>query len=362
MFYTAAWCTSDESAFRRELPLQLLGESLKKYRSRLPLHIVLLEGIERLSAGYLRSLEETGFILVDYSAAFREIVATYPNIDAQHSRYERNCLLRWVAFRKLFKGHPDKPPQFWHLDSDVLLHTSLDELANDTAGKTFMLQGCPVLLTVSDPRWFEIYEANLAAMEKDLHGYSAAAAAEKQRCRTNDYELANNSFYRDPIGSDQDLLEYLVSSKRLPQNDRSVIYRSRYFFVENPLAFNLAGFDRQGEEVVEFAMTADGRIQSGKKQVPFVHYQNGFARYAQVFLLLKQWHIPEWIIRLFMRYRIEEDRFITTFGFRVLSRLWFGCHPSWGRSRVIERLNDHTKGRTVADLLNFLTIYSTFRR
>ena len=97
MFYTAAWCTSDESTFRKELPFELLGESIKRYHSTLPLHIVLLEGIELLSSGYIRMLEAMGFIVIDYTAGFRKIVADYPNLDATHSRYQRNCLLRWAS-------------------------------------------------------------------------------------------------------------------------------------------------------------------------------------------------------------------------------------------------------------------------
>ena len=362
MFYTAAWCASDESTFRREMPLDLLGDSLKRFGSGMGLYVVFLEGAERLSAGYLRSLEDRGLVLVDHSTAFGKIVAAYPNLGARYSRYERNCLLRWIAFRELLEGHPDKPAQFWHLDGDVVLHTSLEELARDTAGKTFLLQGCPALLTVSDPGWFDIYEAHLKMMEKDLTEYSAAAAAEKLSDSSNDYREANYFFYRNPIGSDQDLLRFLVSSGRLPQDERSVIYRSRYFFIENPLTFNLAGSDVGGEGKAIFRMTAEGKIRNGEKLVPFMHYQNDFARYAQLFLLLKRWKVPSGVVRRLMRYHIEEERFIKTFWCRILSRLWFGLHPSWGRRRVIERLNGRLKGQTPADLLNFLTLYTSLRK
>ena len=361
MFYTAAWCTSDESTFRRQLPLELLGASLKRFGTSIPFHIVVLEGIELLSAGYLRMLQQMGFTVIDHTAGFAKIVAAYPNIDAQYSRYERNCLLRWLAFRELFEEHPEKPAQFWHLDSDIQLHVSLDELARDTAGKTFMLQGCPVLLTVSSPGWFDIYEANLRELDRDPAGYSAAAAAEKALCRANDRILANNSFYRNPISSDQDLLEYLISSRRLPQDDRSVIYRSGFFFIENPLSLNVDGFDTQGEPILHFEMNEDGKILAGKKAVPFMHYQSNFSRYAQVYLLLKRWHVPERVIRMLLRYQIEEARFGTTLAFRILSKLWFGCHPGWSRSVVMKRLSAGIKGQTPADILNFLTLYSNFR-
>jgi hypothetical protein len=359
MFYTAAWCASDESSFRRELPFELLGESLKRHRSGLPFHIVMLEGMELLSAAYLRTLEDAGFTVIDHTAGFKKIVAAYPNIDRQFSRYERNCLLRWIAFAALFDGHPDKPEQFWHLDADILLHTSLDGLVRDTAGKTFLLQGCPVLVTVSNNRWFRLYETQLKALDRDPAGYSAAAAAEKSYCLANDRSLANRCAYRNPIGSDQDLLQYLVSSGRLPQDGAPAIYRSRYFFVENPLSFNVPGFDMQGEHPVRFSMQGNTILTAGKKQVPFLHFQNDFARYAQVWLVLRSWRTPESLIRRVMRYRIGDNSFHRTLAFRIIARLWFAVHPQWGRSHLVKSLLSNKRGRTPADLLNFLVNYST---
>lgn len=357
MFYTAAWCTSDESTFRRELPLELLGESIRRHRSSLPFHIVMLEGMELLSPSYLRMLEETGFTVIDHTAAFRKIVAAYPKIHRHFTRYERNCLLRWIAFAELLNRQP-KPEQFWHLDADILLCTSLDELARDTAGKTFLLQGCPVLVTISNYCWFRIYEEQLKALERDPVGYSAAAAGERVRCLANDRTLANRSVYRNPMGHDQDLLQYLVSSGQLPQDEARVIYRSRYFFVENPLSFNVPGFDRQGERPLYFSMRKDLILTAGKRRVPFLHFQNDFARYAQVWLILQEWRIPGWIIRRVMRYRVSGDRFYRTLVFRLIARFWFRAHPEWGRSHLASALLENKPGRTPADLLNFLTNYS----
>jgi len=360
MFYTAVWCIGDEESFRRQIPLELLGASLKRHRSTLPFHLVWLEGIQHLSPAYLDLLSGLGFTLIDHCAAFAATVAAYPNIDAQYSRYERNCLLRWVAFRELFGTDPREPAQFWHLDSDMLLHVSLDDLAKDTAGKTFMLQGCPALLTISDKRWFAIYEANLRALDRDRSAYSAVAAAEKQRFKINDPLLANHSAYRDPIGSDQDLLEYLVSSRRLPQDTRPVIYRSDLFFIENPLSLTLPGFDTQEERTIYFEMKENATIAIGNKRVPFIHYQSGFTRYAQVYRLLKRWRIPGWLIRSILQYRVEEDNFETTIAFRVVAKLGFGSKPGWGRSRLMEQLSGEIPGPSPADLLNFLILYSRF--
>lgn len=361
MFYTAVWVTGDEKSFRRQMPLELLGASLKRHRSTLPFHLVWLEGIQHLSPAYLEMLTTLGFTVIDHCSAFAATVAAFPNIDAQYSRYERNCLLRWIAFRELFENDPRKPTQFWHLDSDILLHTSLDQLARDTAGKTFMLQGCPVLLTVSNKCWFAIYETNLRDLNRDPSAYSAIAAAEKDQCRINDRLLANRSAYRHPLGSDQDLLEYLVASRRLPQDTSPVIYRGDLFFIENPLSLNLPDFDIQGEKKLYFEMKENAAIFIGNKRVPFIHYQSGFTRYAQVYCLMVRWRLPGWLIKAVLRYRVEEDKFETTIAFRVLAKLWFGSKPGWGRSRLMTQLSGDGPGPSAAGLLNFLTQYARFR-
>jgi hypothetical protein len=143
----------------------------------------------------------------------------------------------------------------------------------------------------------------------------------------------------------------------LPQDDRSVIYHSDLFFIENPLAFNLAGFDDQDEEPIRFEMKDGLTIGAGRKLVPFIHYQSSFARYAQLFLVLKRWRVPAGLITAILRYRIEEDRFVTSFIYKVLSKAWFGAHRDWGRSRVMKGLLMNVKGSTVADLLNFMKQY-----
>ena len=134
---------------------------------------------------------------------------------------------------------------------------------------------------------------NLRALEKDPSGYSSIAAGEKAICKTNDWELANISLYPNPIGHDQDLLEYLVASRRLPQDNRAAIYDSKYFFHSEPIGSQPVQFrPARVREGGRFEMKDDLRIAFGNKEVPFTHYQNTFARYAQIFLLLKRLYLP----------------------------------------------------------------------
>ena len=333
MFYTTAWCTGREETFRRSVPLEALGASIRYHGSAMRLTVVMLEGMHLLSPDYIHTLTSLGFDLVDYSEAFQAIVRDYPAIDSHYSRYERNCLLRWVALKQLSAGRSPValPTQCWHLDSDVVLHTSLDELAADTAGKTFMLQGCPVLVSIADPRWFDGYEDNLKALNDDITGYSALAWAERDQCIQRDFLLANQSLYRNPIGSDQDLLEYLVSAQKIPQATAASIFDSRFYFIQNPLSMRHwhtaqyqpadPGPSSLSPSGAHFSIDEKLRIHIGAKQVPFTHFQNTFALYAGVYLAVRQLHLPHGLSRRILRYSIRDEVFHTGLFFKLIGKI-----------------------------------------
>ena len=353
MFYTAAWCIDNEENFRKKIPLELLGESLKRFKSGIEFRVVMLEGIGLLSKDYLSLLKGYGFTVIDYSRQFKEIVAAYENIDAGYSQYERNCLLRWIAFKQIHNSATSPFQQFWHLDSDVVMHTSLENLAKDTAGKTFMLQGCPVLVSVSDPAWFDIYEQNLKLLNRDIVTYSFQASQEKNQCRENDKHLVNLSFYRNPIGSDQDLLEYLVSSKKIIQDNRDIIYNSAFYFVQNALAIKY-WHKEQCKYTDQFHITEDHQIAIAGKLVPFIHYQNTFTSFSVMFLLLEDLYFPDWMIKKILSYKIEEDKFYTTFLFKVFAKVNRKLNPRADRKYVIQKLMGKKSKTDIAGLLNFL--------
>lgn len=333
MFYTTAWCTGREEAFRRSVPLEALGASIRHHGSAMRLTIVMLEGMHLLSPDYIHTLESLGFDLVDYSEAFQTIVHDYSAIDSHYSHYERNCLLRWVALKQLSAGgsQAHMHTQSWHLDSDVVLHTSLDELAADTAGKTFMLQGCPVLVSIADPRWFDRYEDNLKALNDDITGYSALAWAERDQCIQRDFLLANQSLYRNPIGSDQDLLEYLVSAQKIPQATASSIFDSRFYFIQNPLSMHrwhaaqyqpaTPGPPSLSTTGAHFTIDEKLQIHIGAKQVPFTHFQNTFAIYAGVYLAVSPLHLPGWLFWRILQYSIRDEVFHTGLLFKLIAKI-----------------------------------------
>jgi hypothetical protein len=285
MFFIFAWALKDEKAFSESVPLDLIAESHRRHGSTVPISVVFLEGFSALSAGYRERLESQGLRLIDYTTGFQRIVAAFPNLNAAYSRYERNCFLRWIAFHEIYRGLP-AGKQVWHLDGDVVLHTSTDAIAEDCEAKTFMLQGCPVLVSIANPLWFFIYQAELEKLEADIPGYSGRAQEHKAKNSVRDRELCNISLYRNPIGSDQDLLEYLISAGILMQEKADRIFDSRFYFVQNPLVARFWDDLQSTGEAVRIREGANGELFCGEKAIPFMHYQNEFCHYCTIYLTL----------------------------------------------------------------------------
>lgn len=354
MFYTAVWCSTDEENLKRSIPFEQLGESIRRYGSNIPFNIVILQGIERLSSSYLSSLKAHGFGIIDYCKGFELIIERFKSIDAFYSNYERNCFLRWIAFKEIINSN-HQMSQFWHLDSDVILHTSLDSLAEDTRGKTFMLQGCPVFVSVSSVSWFDTYEKELVKLNSDISGYSQIAIAEKGLCRSNDNLLANESLYRFPIGSDQDLLEYLVSSKRIIQESAASIYDSKYYYMQNPLSIG-RWHSQQVAAEMEFKKEDDFAIIIGKKKIPFIHYQNTFAAHAALYCFMKKLYLPEFLIERILKYRIIEAEFKVSIIYKVMMKFKILSEGFSREATIRELMNkyDYRQKSYLINLLNFL--------
>jgi hypothetical protein len=353
MFFSSAWCTDTEASFKQNVPLDLLGESIKRFDSQLEFTIVMLEGMDKLSNHFLYELSNADFLIIDYTEQFKKIVSRFPNIDKWFNRYERNCFLRWIAFKEILEGRENLPKQFWHLDIDVVLHTSLDELAEDTKGKTFMLQGCPVFVSVSNFAWFEIYQQSLMEFENDITGYSNRAFSLKATCVKNDMNLANQSLFRNPIGSDQDLLEFLVSSRRIFQQTSSEIFDSKYYFIQNSLSISTWHDLQQGTGFF-FNGQGDGQITIDKKKVPFIHYQNTFVMYASVYLKLKKLLLSERLIKRIMKYNIRNEKFKTNAIFKLIAKATRMTDLRNGRWGIVRKFSEGNRSQKIAALLNFL--------
>jgi len=356
-FYTSVWCTKDEVLFRSKIPLELLGESLVRYKSSFSIKVIVMEGYCKLSLDYLHKLNSLGFEILDYEETFNEVLERFPNLNAFYSHYERNCFLRWVVFKEIIKSEPNIK-QFWHLDSDVILHTSLDEISSDTAGKTFMLEGCPVLTSVSDFDWFTTYETELFKLENDIIGYSQKAASIKDFCQKNDFLLCNQSLYRNPVGSDQDLLEYLISSKTIKQDESSVIFNSSFYFTQNPLSFSFWN-KLQGNMGLQENVRGDANkeIWYGAKKVPFIHYQGTFCNFANVYVILFKLRLLKFSkIRRILDFEIKQTNLLTSKTFRLVVKLISLSGLKLTREMLIKFLLDYDKNTDQMHIIGLLNL------
>jgi hypothetical protein len=353
MFFTTLWCNTSEEAFKRSVPLDALGKSLLKSRSTYEFNLVFLEGLELLSKNYLDRLKGYGFKVIDYGKQFGGIIKRFADINNFYGTYERNCYLRWIALHQLIKSETNPPTQFWHLDSDIILHTSLDELALDTKGKTFMLQGCPVFVSISDMNWFNIYESELEKFNADIVGYSTSAENVKVFNGVNDLELCNDSQYSNPFVHDQDLIEFLVASRKIIQDQSKVVFTSKYYYIQNLLAVQKWNGLQDGSSNM-FRSNDEIGIHIGKKIVPFIHYQNTFVEYANVYMFLQKLFAPTFIKRMILNFDIKNGSLKASFGFRCIRKLLKVTSLVKTREEVVEQLNNSTNTADLVNLLNFV--------
>ncbi len=355
MFYTAVWCNTNETDLKKNIPFELLAQSIKRYGSTTKFKVVFLEGIEKISNEYFTLLENSGFTIIDYCEQFLKIVEQYPSLHKYYSNYERNCFLRWIAFQNIHEKELGNNSQFWHIDSDVILHASLDELCHDTAGKTFMLQGCPVFVSVSNFEWFRTYEKELKELNDDIIGYSNKAFQKRDEYRLFDLSLVNESLYRNPIGSDQDMLQYLVSSRKIYQDNNQLVFNSKFYFIQNALSIRMW----HGAQVKQSSYFESGdnlEINVAEKKLAFVHYQSTFSNYINIYLFLKGIYIPVNLIKLIIRYQITGSKVKLTFVFKIVSKgLTVFKKPN--RIEVIKKLVSQKRTGSesqIVDVLNLL--------
>lgn len=363
-FYTAAWCIKDEESFRLSIPLELLGESLQRYKSSIKINIVMLEGYDKLSSSYLETLKTLGFKIFDYYNQFQIIIKQFPNIDTYYNHYERNCFLRWITFKNIIDKEPELE-QFWHLDGDIILHASLDELSADTLGKTFMLEGCPVLVSISDLNWFKTYEIELQKLDANIKKYSQKAFEQKDFCRKNDRLLCNQSLYRNPLGSDQDFLEYLVSAKIIKQDSSPTIFNSLFHFTQNPLVFSYWDEFQNPKNITPIIQEGTNKeIWYGNKRVPFVHYQNTFCYFATIYMVLAKFGLTKFsIIRKLVNFKINETKFSLSMLSRLVLKFARIFKLMYPREKIIKFLNNQnetTKQMHLVELINFINEKSNY--
>ncbi len=277
-FITFHWAPEGRAAPCPISPLPMV-DSLAAFKPDTDVSIVCLAAPDAAWEALVEDARQTGASAQDARRQFQDLAAEYPQIVNRYSPFEAACLLRWPVLRRLMGTA--SPDQIWHVDSDMLFFTSLEELARDTAGKTFALQGCPAFTSIADPRWFEAYESALRALhDTGSPGFPLDEGA-RTRHRLSDKRLGNASLYRIPPASDQDLIQCLIAEGRLPQDPLEDVLGTRFYYLQNPLVMGPWHPHLAREPAARFV--DDGAtIRIGDRIVPFVHFQSDAARFFHV--------------------------------------------------------------------------------
>lgn len=264
------WSKSSESIFDCHVPLAFNGERNSRLGSQTVFDVLFLEGFKLLSGGYRDKLSGLGYRLHDAEDSYLQLKHDYAPL-ARFGDYEQKCFLRWLAIRDFCGDGP-----FVHYDADVVFNATPEEIEADFSGLTFMLQGCPAYTRVDDPAWLECYADELGRFVGDMEAYSAAAWRQRPAFATTFRERNGALWDRQMLSSDQDLLQFLTLSGRIPQADAaSVNGRCSTAIFQNPLAI---GSDIQIPLPLSYERR-DGIDYVGGRKVAFWHMQGDFCNY-----------------------------------------------------------------------------------
>jgi hypothetical protein len=275
----AVWAKSGGSEFEKNVPLAFLGERNRKLGSRICFDVLFLEGLDRLSEGYQEKLSMLGYRLHDMESSYRQLKEKYMPL-ARFGDYEQKCFLRWLTIRDFCGKTP-----FVHYDADVVFNATPEEIEADFAGLTFLLQGCPAYARVEDPTWLESYEAELDRFVGDIEAYSADAWRQRPDFSSTFRERTGSLWDRRLLSSDQDLLQFLILSGRLPNaNAASINGRCSSVPFKNPITI---GSDIHLPLPLHYERR-DGLDYISDRKVAFWHMQNDFCNYLGYATFLDQ--------------------------------------------------------------------------
>ncbi len=325
----AVWNKSDDSEFESKVPLEFNGKRNRSLGSKASFDVLFLEGLNLLSDGYRERLSALGYSLHDMECSYLLLKNRYAQL-ARFGDYEQKCFLRWLVIRDLYGDQP-----FIHYDADIVFNATPEEIETDFDGLTFILQGCPAYARVEDPAWLESYEAELDCFVANIEAYSTEAWQHRPSLAATVRERNGYLWERRILSSDQDLLQFLTLSGRLPQADAAAVNRchSTALF-QNPLVI---GRDVQIPLPLHYERR-DGIDYISDRKVAFWHMQGDFCNYLGYATFLNQLGIGgriPWAGRLprvtsnrpvsYAAYRAA-TRFTKEYTRGQLVRRYFGAH------------------------------------
>lgn len=229
------WYEESFGSLEEKIPLLWAAKRNKKLGSHNPLTLIFLSGMTQLAPAYLQELKRVGYQLVDAETRYRDLAKRFQSLD-RFGQYEKYCFLRWLVIAKLYPNQP-----LIHYDGDIVWEITPEVVSKLVRSKTFVLDGCPAFTVISDSRWFTLYEQELNKFVINPEKYGRDWVGTE---------------FRKNIGSDQDLIGYLLQKQLLPQEKPP---KSKYQFVENPLTLR----SRSSKNLAFWHMQTD-----------FVHYIN----------------------------------------------------------------------------------------
>jgi hypothetical protein len=168
------WCNTDAEVFETHVPLHFCGKRNIGLGFEKCLDVLFLSGYERLSDTYRQSLQDVGYRVHDLSAIYSALAEKYSPLN-RFGDYEKKCFLRWPAIATYFPGE-----RIVHYDGDIVLNEGPAVIARLLERRTFVLQGCPALTSISNQDWFSQYQEQLNDFGNDIEGYSQRAWKERK--------------------------------------------------------------------------------------------------------------------------------------------------------------------------------------
>ncbi|MDD1776615.1 MAG: hypothetical protein LUQ65_00475, partial [Candidatus Helarchaeota archaeon] len=189
---------------------------------------------------------------------------------------------------------------------------------------------------------------------KSRSNYIAEAMKIKRAPVRSNENYCNEITYRHgKLEHDQDLIQYLIASGKIPQNSADEVYNSIFYWIQNPL---FPGLWSKIQRIQSDARIKEinGNAFAGYKKIPFYHFQNDFCNFCFTWLLFNKLHSTSFLIR---KKLINGNTGEIYFWKRVLS-LFIGKglrKIKIGRKTLYEKvfqLNNNTDNLYITDIIN----------
>ena len=271
-----AWVNKDEISFEKNIPLRWCGQHNIKLGSKNPIFVLFCEGFKRLSDAYISQLRELGYSLINCEKQYKKYEKRF-NVLSRFGDYEKKCFLRWLVIYEIYGNDP-----VIHYDGDIIFNEIPEILEKKIGNLTFVLQGCPAVVSTGKSEWLAEYSKNLLHFTKNIDRYSSIAWKERIGWEESYLIKWSGSRFREIISSDQDLISHLIHTDRLPQTQPKVIKEQTADLV---LFEQLLEFDNFYQDILPIRYRReDGADFFNNKKVAIWHMQSFTIKYLTYFL------------------------------------------------------------------------------